>query len=329
MQGVRVSGMLVWTVNRMGDGPFNAYKNLGDISSGDPRTANDSLVSMSSAVVRSCIANSTIQEMITNRKLLREAIHKEMFEVVKGWGVWLETIEITGVTICSSSLFKDLQTNYRETMRQQATLFQMQIKSELEQVQNQNSLTREEKQREITEKESQIVAKANQENKESKEAFLLKKSEMLKEKEELSIEHQLFKAAEAEKLSVKLGEYDMQYALAKDKAAMKNEIEQQRYTVETNKSAEEALTRRLETKKLQQDHKNEIKKAEQDLEKRNLGDEHMLRHKAIKLAHESYAGKYVEKVRVNNMAKDDPSTAVLTGLLSKYELCKEMAGANT
>lgn len=202
----------------------------------------------------------------------------------------------------------------------------MQIKSELEQVQNQNSLTREEKQREISEKEIQIVAKANQENKESKEAFLLKKSEMLKEKEELSIEHQLFKAAEAEKLSVKLGEYDMQYTLAKDKAAMKNEIEQQRYTVETNKSAEEVLTRRLETKKLQQDHVNEIKKAEQDLEKRNLGDEHMLRHKAIKLAQESYSGKYVEKVRVNNMAKDDPSTAVLTGLLAKYELCKEMSG---
>ena len=46
--------------------------------------------------------------MITNRKLLRDAIRKEMFDVVKGWGVWLETIEITGVTICSSSLFKDL-----------------------------------------------------------------------------------------------------------------------------------------------------------------------------------------------------------------------------
>ena len=127
MQGVRVKGMLVWTVNRLEDGPFNAYKNLGDISSGDPRTANDSLISMSSAVVRSCIANSTIQEMITNRKLLREAIRKEMFDVVKGWGVWLETIEITGVEICSSSLFKDLQTNYRESMRQQATLYQMQI----------------------------------------------------------------------------------------------------------------------------------------------------------------------------------------------------------
>lgn len=109
--------MLVWTVNRVGDGPFNAYKNLGDISSGNPQSANESLVAMSTSVVRSCIANSTMMEMMRNRQLLREAIKKEMFEVVKGWGVWLETVEITNVTICSSSLFKDLQTNYRESMR--------------------------------------------------------------------------------------------------------------------------------------------------------------------------------------------------------------------
>ena len=97
MQGVRVSGMLVWTINRLGSGPFDAYKNLGDISSGNPKTANDALVAEASAVVRGVIANSTIQEMMTNRDMLREAIRKEMFEVVKGWGVWLETIEITGV----------------------------------------------------------------------------------------------------------------------------------------------------------------------------------------------------------------------------------------
>lgn len=29
MQGVKVSGMLVWSINRVGEGPFNAYKNLG------------------------------------------------------------------------------------------------------------------------------------------------------------------------------------------------------------------------------------------------------------------------------------------------------------
>lgn len=69
---------------------------------------------MASAVVRSCIANSTITEMLSKRQLLRDAIKDEMFEVVKGWGVWLETIEITGVKIVNGKLFKDLQTTFRE-----------------------------------------------------------------------------------------------------------------------------------------------------------------------------------------------------------------------
>lgn len=200
MQGVRVSGMLVWTINRIGDGPFNAYKNLGDLASGNPKSANDSLTSMSSAVVRSCIANSSISEMMTNRKLLRNAIHEEMFEVVKGWGVWLETIEITGVEICSPQLFKDLQTNYRESMRQTATLYAMKIKEEIEQVQNQNSLEIAQKEREFNEKDRIYRNKIDQDIKEARETFLLQKSEIMKEREQLAIESQLFKAEEREKL---------------------------------------------------------------------------------------------------------------------------------
>lgn len=45
--------------------------------------------------------------------MLRDAIRKEMQEVVRGWGVWLETVEITDVLISSSSLFKDMQTGFR------------------------------------------------------------------------------------------------------------------------------------------------------------------------------------------------------------------------
>lgn len=101
--------MLVWSINRLGQGPFNAYKNLGpDLASDVPQTANDSLTSMSSAIVRSCIANSTIDEMLRNREAVRTAIRKEMSEVVKGWGVWLETVEIMDVQISSNTLFKDL-----------------------------------------------------------------------------------------------------------------------------------------------------------------------------------------------------------------------------
>lgn len=172
MQGVTVRGMMVWTVNRMGEGPYNAYKNLGDLSSGNPYKANDFLTAQATSVVRSCIANSTITEMITNRKLLREAIIKEMFEVVKGQGVWLETVEITGVECCSQSLFIDMQTNFREQKRQEATLYQMQIKSEMDVVQNQKEIEKAEIVRTINEKKSVYKKKVDLELKEAKEQFL-------------------------------------------------------------------------------------------------------------------------------------------------------------
>ncbi len=41
MQGIKVSGMLVWSIYREGDGPMKAFKNLGDdLSKENPTTAN-------------------------------------------------------------------------------------------------------------------------------------------------------------------------------------------------------------------------------------------------------------------------------------------------
>ena len=120
----------------------------------------------------------------------------------------------------------------------------------------------------------------------------------------------------------------MQYALAKEKAAMKTEVEQQRLVFEQNKSAEEVLTRQLENKKMQQDHDNEIKKAEQELEKRNMGDLNMLKHKAIQMAKNCYSGKFIQECRMTTMFKDDPSSAVLAGMISKYDLAKKAVGVD-
>jgi hypothetical protein len=58
-------------------------------------------------------------------------VRKEMLDVVKGWGVWLETVEITDVTISSSSLFSDLQANFRENMKRTAEVYRMSIDSEI------------------------------------------------------------------------------------------------------------------------------------------------------------------------------------------------------
>lgn len=61
MQGLRVSAMIVWTINREGDGPMKAYKNLGeDLVADKPEIANALIINMASAIIRNCIANSTI-----------------------------------------------------------------------------------------------------------------------------------------------------------------------------------------------------------------------------------------------------------------------------
>ena len=45
MQGVQVSGAIIWTIFRMEDGPFKAYKNLGsDLANRVPKTANENLI---------------------------------------------------------------------------------------------------------------------------------------------------------------------------------------------------------------------------------------------------------------------------------------------
>jgi flotillin len=149
MQGVKVTGMLVWSIRRTGDGPFNAYKNLGDdLASGNPTTANDNLVSMASAIVRAAIANSTITDMLKKRDSLKATIVKDMDAVVKGWGVWLETVEITDVQISSHNLFKDLQAAFREEKKKDAEVYTMEIEQDLAA----DLTTRQLKMKEITDK---------------------------------------------------------------------------------------------------------------------------------------------------------------------------------
>ena len=66
MQGVEVSSMIEWTIDKKGEGPMKAFKNL-DVQKDVPTKANETLRAMASAIVRNQIANSTIDEALKNR----------------------------------------------------------------------------------------------------------------------------------------------------------------------------------------------------------------------------------------------------------------------
>ena len=99
----------------------------------------------------------------------------------------------------------------------------------------------------------------------------------------------------------------------------------QRMTDEYNLSAEIALQRTLEHSKLQKDAEVEIKLADMALEKNNMCAA-MLKHKGMELAQKCYTGKYIKKINMTNMSGDDPSTAILAGMLQKFGIAKQASG---
>lgn len=124
MQGIQINGSIIWSIYRMDEGPYIAYKRLGsDITSNSPKTANTNLVSQASAIVRSVISNATLKQMLSDRTYIRDEVVSGMKSQVQGWGIWLESVEITDVKIMSSTLFKDLQAEFREQKKKDATCF--------------------------------------------------------------------------------------------------------------------------------------------------------------------------------------------------------------
>lgn len=131
MQGLEVEGFAIWSVNREEDGPFKCYKYT---QGGD---ANENVKTMCESIVRNQIANSTLTDVLTNRNLLRDSMKKDLQKQLSGWGIWLETVEIVEVKICSKALFEDLQAEYRQDTRFKAE----QIKQETFKKMEENKLS--------------------------------------------------------------------------------------------------------------------------------------------------------------------------------------------
>lgn len=69
---------------------------------------------------------------MTDRQILRDTIRKEIGQIIKSWGVWIETVEITNVEICSDALFKNMQTFQREQIQKDADIIRNTIKNKIE-----------------------------------------------------------------------------------------------------------------------------------------------------------------------------------------------------
>ena len=140
-----MSGYLSWSVNRDGEGPWNAYKymamrDLDGDGTVDSDAGSQHIAEMAKAVVRSQVANSSLSEVLTAREAFREAVKAKVMQQVQGWGVWVEAIEIAEVKICSSRLFEDLQAAHRQQVRLQAEEARMDTERRLQERRLQDEL---------------------------------------------------------------------------------------------------------------------------------------------------------------------------------------------
>jgi len=123
MQGVIANGFVMWSVHREGEGPWKAYKNLQlrDIDEDgnvDTSSGSDHIKSVATSIIRVAIAQMSLHQCLTNRDEIRAACRAKMMEQLVGWGVWLETIEITDMLVASRHLFEDMQCEFRNDQHQ-------------------------------------------------------------------------------------------------------------------------------------------------------------------------------------------------------------------
>jgi len=72
-----------------------------------------------------------MKDVMTNRELMKNAMRKELQEQLTGWGIWLETVEIKNVRICSKNLFEDLQAEFRNEQRMNAEAIRLKTQTQI------------------------------------------------------------------------------------------------------------------------------------------------------------------------------------------------------
>ena len=70
-------------------------------------------------------------EVLRKRNLIRDNMKRDLENQLAGWGIWLETVELTEVKICSKRLFEDLQADFRQTLSSKAETITLQTNEKL------------------------------------------------------------------------------------------------------------------------------------------------------------------------------------------------------
>lgn len=118
-QGIGIDGYASWRINP--ENPSTAISTLDFFDETDPmEKTNQALITICIEAVRHVIANMSIEQALKNKDEIAENLKNQLQIVEKKWGIVFDQVGIEKVRIMSDKLFKDLQSDFRNKLRQES-----------------------------------------------------------------------------------------------------------------------------------------------------------------------------------------------------------------
>ena len=260
--------------------------------------------------MRHRIANSTIDNILIKRDEIRNEIRSEMQSIVNGWGVWLESVEITDVRILSSSLFQNLQTEFREEQRQKAEIIKMNTDAELEQRRVQRQLEKDYTQ--LENKSKQQIFAANEALKVQKEKQKVLEKEHEIEALRIDSDKTLKKHKQQadNEISVHQEEMEQANAVARIERSKATVLKERELLLLREESAALEMEHQLQRKSLQESQQRENDRLSGEMQNQLMsGLDYRLA--ALNTAKEIYSHLSINELKMVNMSQDGSSDGVM------------------
>lgn len=118
-QGIGIEGYASWRIDP--ENPAISISTLDFFDETNPmEKTNESLKTICIEAVRHVIANMSIEQALKNKDEIADNLKNQLREVEKKWGIVFDQVGIEKVTIMSDKVFKDLQSNFRNKIRQES-----------------------------------------------------------------------------------------------------------------------------------------------------------------------------------------------------------------
>jgi regulator of protease activity HflC (stomatin/prohibitin superfamily) len=128
-QEIIVRGFLVWRI----EDAEKAFKRItGNSSNSTLSEINTTLEQLAESVIRTTVANMSLDSILRNRGKIVDDLMKEFSTVVATWGVSIETVEIKDVELINQELFINLQAEFENAKNLEAQQITIQTSRAIE-----------------------------------------------------------------------------------------------------------------------------------------------------------------------------------------------------